>query len=116
MSAFEKSERTPNKVRTAVLIVEKNMETTKVYWGYRRIMEKKSEIAIVYRSEKGIVKTKMETTILDLQPCEFLAVLWPVIWQRRAVRTSRGAYSGECRCLKLWPAVLECFKAKRLRA
>ena len=44
--------------------MEKNMETTIVYWGYIGIMEKKMETTIVYWGYIGIMEKKMETTIV----------------------------------------------------
>ena len=38
------------------------METTTVYWGYIRIMEKKMETTTVYWGHIGIMEKKMETT------------------------------------------------------
>ena len=40
------------------------METTIVYWGYIRIMEKKMETTIVYWGYIRIMEKKMETTVL----------------------------------------------------
>ena len=43
-------------------IMEKKIETTIVYWGYIRIMEKKIETTTVYWGHIGIMEKKMETT------------------------------------------------------
>ena len=42
-------------------IMEKNMETTIVYWDYNGIMEKNMETTIVYWGYNGIMENEMET-------------------------------------------------------
>ena len=44
--------------------MEKQMETTTVYWGYIGIMEKQMETTTVYWGCIGIMEKKMETTIV----------------------------------------------------
>ena len=43
--------------------MEKEMETTTVYWCYIGIMEKKMETTVVYSGYIEIMENKVETTI-----------------------------------------------------
>ena len=42
--------------------MEKKMETTRMYWGYKGITEKTMATTIIYWGYIGIMEKKMETT------------------------------------------------------
>ena len=55
------------------------METTKIYWGYIGIMEKKMETTIMYWGYIGIMEKRMETTIV-YSGYSLLCVLRCAVW------------------------------------